>query len=378
MSDFFCRIASRVSADMGRRTAKQQAAHEREAVRRAGPNAVTPPVDPSLAKDPSFVAEPWTDSEDVPDGVSVVPASLKRKRTVNSDRDLIPESSTLSTSSRTTAWRNSTGQTQQARAKNMQPSINSLFQRIPNKRKATLAVREESEEPDSDIEILEAPVSVQNQEVEESEEGNSDIEMLDAPPLTVEPEIENPVGTVGLDAGDITMESPLHEAPPAVVPSATVPFLGASNPVPTAASNILTPVVPTSAQSHLSRLAGQEADIVATHTKLRGLVKKTRTMLKKKATILIDQSAAGSILDLEAIDQYNDKLRDLSLKKAKLTSTLATAARRLRPRLKITLSRSHPAKEASLAVAHRCGRGEYFARSIREMAEHGGEQCIEF
>ncbi|KAJ6498233.1 hypothetical protein DFH09DRAFT_1204392 [Mycena vulgaris] len=123
---------------MGKRSNKQQAARQREAVKRVGPNTVTPPVDPSLAQDPSYVADPGTDGEDATEG-TVASGSLKRKRASNSDRDLILENSALSIISRTTAWRNSTGQTKQARAKNMQSSINSLFKSVPNKRKAAVA-----------------------------------------------------------------------------------------------------------------------------------------------------------------------------------------------------------------------------------------------
>ncbi|KAJ7886597.1 hypothetical protein B0H14DRAFT_2563274 [Mycena olivaceomarginata] len=57
--------------------------------------------------------------------------------------------------SRTAEWREKTGKTKKANAANMQLSVASIFNRVINPRKRALAQRKESEEPDSDIEIIE-------------------------------------------------------------------------------------------------------------------------------------------------------------------------------------------------------------------------------
>jgi hypothetical protein len=64
----------------------------------------------------------------------------------------------------------------------------------------------------------------------------------------------------------------------------------------------------------------------------------------------------------------NDKLLELSLKKIKLVASVKIANCLLRPKLKQKISLSHPSEEASLAVSHRCGKGPYYARVLREMA----------
>jgi hypothetical protein len=121
-------------------------------------------------------------------------------------------------------------------------------------------------------------------------------------------------------------------------------------------------------QASVLRGALKETDAKSKHAKLRILIKKHRKTLCKKETLVSNAKAAGTILDLEALTQYNDKHLDLSLKKIKLTASVTTASRILRPKLKRKLSASHPSEEASLAIAHRCGKGPYYARILREMA----------
>ncbi|KAJ7686205.1 hypothetical protein B0H17DRAFT_1181277 [Mycena rosella] len=155
---------------------KQRAAINHEAAKHnEAPVAPRLPVDPSLTVDPTFVdSDPESEAGQpeisVPvEQISTASTSLKRK---NPDADLHPAREAPKRMSRTTAWREATGQTKKARTKNGQkngqPSIGSLFKRaklkdifktMPNPRKVALAVRHESEEPDSDIEMIDAPLA---------------------------------------------------------------------------------------------------------------------------------------------------------------------------------------------------------------------------
>jgi hypothetical protein len=114
----------------------------------------------------------------------------------------------------------------------------------------------------------------------------------------------------------------------------------------------------------------RETESKGKHAKLRLLIKQHRKALSKREILVSNTKAASSILDLEALSQYNDKLLELSLKKIKLVASVKTANRLLRPKLKQKISLSHPSEEASLAVSHRCGKGPYYARVLREMAAH--------
>jgi hypothetical protein len=92
--------------------------------------------------------------------------------------------------------------------------------------------------------------------------------------------------------------------------------------------------------------------------------------LVKKEKILTCAKAGSVVLDLEALTQYNDKKMELSLKRLKLTRSLRDASRLMRPRIKQKIRACNPTVEASLAISHRCGKGEYYARCLRSMATH--------
>ncbi|KAJ6493232.1 hypothetical protein C8R45DRAFT_1095739 [Mycena sanguinolenta] len=53
-------------------------------------------------------------------------------------------------------------------------------------------------------------------------------------------------------------------------------------------------------------------EVKAKHTKLRSLIKKHKKALCTKASLISNTKAASSLLDLEALTQYNDKLLELS------------------------------------------------------------------
>ncbi|KAJ7794208.1 hypothetical protein B0H14DRAFT_2622102 [Mycena olivaceomarginata] len=122
------------------------------------------------------------------------------------------------------------------------------------------------------------------------------------------------------------------------------------------------------ADKSVNQSTTNEAEVKGNHTKLRHLIKTQKKALNKKEVLISNTKAASTLLNLEALSQYNDKLLELALKKIKLKTNLRTASRLLRPKLKQRLANSHPVEEASLAISHRCGRGPYFARVLREMA----------
>jgi hypothetical protein len=113
-----------------------------------------------------------------------------------------------------------------------------------------------------------------------------------------------------------------------------------------------------------------EQDINNKHTRLQKNIKKLRSGLLKKETILTNAKAAASVLDLEALAQFNDKARELSLKRLKMVKSLHGASRLRRPQIKRKIQACNPTLEASLAISHRCGKGEYYARFLRSMATH--------
>ncbi|KAJ7834295.1 hypothetical protein B0H13DRAFT_223307 [Mycena leptocephala] len=349
--------------EMPKKTVKQKAAANREAVKRNAPIPFPEPKDLSLENDPSFepelAADPESDNEASAAPIPTAGQSkLKRK---NPDSDLNPARESGKTA-RTTDWRERTGQTKAARAKNMQASVATLFKPVPNSRKVSvaLAARAESEEPDSDI------------------------EMLDAPPLPVVPEafpqisppvMEPLVREEVLASNDCDIEMPTVNN---VLSSEDV---AGSVEMPAPAPSITGPEVeefpasidasaPKTVLPRITLPSDSEAEIKAKHGRLQKFIKKNRNELTKKAAILNNAQAAASILDLEALSQFNDKSKELALKRLKLTQSLRGAARARIQQIKRRIQAINPTVEASLAISHRCGKGEFYARSLRSMAVH--------
>jgi hypothetical protein len=67
------------------------------------------------------------------------------------------------------------------------------------------------------------------------------------------------------------------------------------------------------------------------HQRLRKPIKSHRQKLRSGKAILTDRAAAGTLMDLEAIDQYNDIFLRLSQKRAKLVADLPSKPRHLHP-----------------------------------------------
>jgi hypothetical protein len=131
---------------MPKKSGKQAAALQREAVKRNEAISVTLPLDPSLTTDPSYVPPENADTEIRPSTgadrekpvqfhfisfYSILDAILQvipAKRKQNLDADLIPHRKLVKAEkSRSTEWREKTGKTKKAKAANMQSSVASIF-----------------------------------------------------------------------------------------------------------------------------------------------------------------------------------------------------------------------------------------------------------
>jgi hypothetical protein len=69
---------------------------------------------------------------------------------------------------------------------------------------------------------------------------------------------------------------------------------------------------------------------------------------------MTDHSAANTLMDLEALDQYNNLHLKLSEKKGQLTASLSIKPHRLHPHLKTTISKIQPSLNASSSVTAQC------------------------
>ncbi|KAJ7289606.1 hypothetical protein C8J57DRAFT_1213936 [Mycena rebaudengoi] len=270
---------------MGRKTDKQRAAANREAGKgnKPLPFQKLPKKDPSLILDPSYIPEPEPNNNK-PDTTSQAPSLGSQKRggkRKNFDSDLDLANENPKKVSRTTEWRMNHGKTAIARRTNgnFQQRIGSIFKSVPNARKVALAVRRESEEPDSDIES--APVESTN---------DDDVEMFDAEDLSPLMSTEPAISTSPVPAGSIE--------------AASTESTGAARMMPTPPA--------------VSLPKDTEIELKAQHARLQKIIKKNRSDLTKKLTILTDANAAGSVLDLEALAQFNDKWLGLSLNRLRL------------------------------------------------------------
>ncbi|KAK7020018.1 hypothetical protein R3P38DRAFT_2782422 [Favolaschia claudopus] len=302
------------------KTAKQKAAANREAAKHNKPipyHAPALPTDLSLTADPNYQPESASeDEDDVPMAaadVGVLPVLLAP--------DLI-----------------------------FRVRVSPWDKVVPKKKEIPPELRHESEEPDSDVEMVDVLPSEVPRVSVPSEELPAFVQCsvsVDVEMSSTELETDIPIESAPSTLNDTEADFPAS-------------FVPATLPTPSPAPQV--PVVTISTDS--------AAEIKAKHRRLRKLIKKNRTELSKKATLLTNAGAAAAILDLEALSQFNDKSQELSLKRLRLIQSLKGAARIRIPQIKQRIQSLHPNKEASLAIAHRCGKGEYYARLLRSMAVH--------
>ncbi|KAJ7675039.1 hypothetical protein B0H17DRAFT_1207904 [Mycena rosella] len=352
---------------MARKTGKQRAAANREAIKQNKPPPFQKLPEKDTSLDPSYILEPAPDDSELElqvEGTSQDPILAPSKRggkRKTADADLDPAGEKPNKVSCTTQWRLDNGKTALARRtnSNFQPGIASLFKSVPNPRK--VAARQESEEPDSDIEIIENPSMEMKNQVEAAQEAN-----IVSPQLSV----SEPIGCTDDDVEmlDNFELSPSISDVVETQKSASVEPVGISelpSPPAAAAASSDQPNVPA-----VSLPNETEVEIKAKHARLQKIIKKNRIELTKKLSILTSASAAASVLDLEALAQFNDKSLQLSLKRLCLIKSVPGASRLMRPLIRRKIKACSPTMEASAFIASRCGKGDYYARSLRKIAAH--------
>ncbi|KAJ7584549.1 hypothetical protein C8J56DRAFT_1027796 [Mycena floridula] len=289
-----------------------------------------------------YVESDLSGSESVAAKEEPTTAGIKRKRQP-SNADLFPQAEILtedgSVSSRSTDYRNRTGKTKKARAINGQPSIAALFKVLP---KAKFVPAEE-------------------------EASDSDIEMHDGPSVSI---------TI----------SPSEERSTAVTPSPSIPDLNVDSPACT--SHSIPEISANNSASASHPRAESEVPIVGSpdsanqeildkeklrqaHSQFRGQIKKLQKSYRSKKKLQSGSKVFEAIVNLEALDMYNDEFLRISLRRATVKEQLTTASCGTRAALRKKLRAvSSPVTRASEIVAARCCKTRYYARRLREMAAY--------
>ncbi|KAJ7851303.1 hypothetical protein B0H14DRAFT_3662252 [Mycena olivaceomarginata] len=342
---------------MAKKNAKQRAAANHEAAKQNKPLPFqnVPQDDASIVTDPSYTEHDSETNGSEPEATSPslqalpgLPANKRGGKRKDADADLDSENDKPKKVSRTTEWRKNNGKTAVARRTNtkFQPGIRSIFKSVPNPRKVALAVRKESEEPDSDIEMIESSSTQMKTPIESTQDAPNILPLFNESIATTD---DNDVEMV--DVVELSPSVPDAAQSVSVVPESMFPA---------------SPATKTSATSTSTRLNGTQTDlpnqteleIKAAHACLQKIIKKNRTELTKKLEILTNANAAALVLDLEALGQFNDKWQELSFKRLRTIKSLSSASRLMRSHIKRKIKTCNPKTEASMLVAHRCGKGE--------------------
>lgn len=104
------------------------------------------------------------------------------------------------------------------------------------------------------------------------------------------------------------------------------------------------------------------------HKRLRKRIEIQKKKLKKKKVLASDTSVAHTLIDLEALSQYNDLRLTLSNKKNDIKKSLPTLPSRLRNCVQTRWALIKPAADASKSIASRCGKGPFYVRTLHKMA----------
>ena len=112
----------------------------------------------------------------------------------------------------------------------------------------------------------------------------------------------------------------------------------------------------------------QEEEEQAIHQCLRTLIKKHRKDFMKRKSLLTTDNIASKLLNLEALDQYNDKCYELQRSRRKLKIQIQSSPANIWHKLKEQLSKICPATDTSKVIAGHRGHGPHFQRTFRSMA----------
>ncbi|KAJ7232731.1 hypothetical protein C8J57DRAFT_1250450 [Mycena rebaudengoi] len=323
---------------MGKKNGKQRAAANREASKQNKPLPFQklPKKDASLITDPNYILGPEEPSDCEPE--------VESQDSVTNDE---PRQGKLHLLAERIAIFS-------LESDRFSRTAKSLFESVPNLRKVALAPCLEPEEPDSDIEIIENPTGQLETELEHAHQSEA---------TTVSPPLCGSEFTDSIDDNDVEM----REAVP--FPSSTSSEAPETQSASTEAAIIL-PSQTSPVATSIRLPNDNEFEIKANHARLDKIITRNRTELTKKLTILTSATAAASVLDLEALAQFNKKSLELSLKRLRLVKSLPNATRLMRPHIKRKIEGCNPKMQASTLVASRCGKGDYYARSLWTMALH--------
>ena len=108
--------------------------------------------------------------------------------------------------------------------------------------------------------------------------------------------------------------------------------------------------------------------LVNEHRHLWKLIERHRTIIRQKKTIISDNKAAKTLIDLEALSQYNDMRFKLHQDWEHLKKSCKLAAKSVQPRLRLQLGNIKPAMDASKAVASWCSQGPLYAWTLHSTA----------
>ena len=118
----------------------------------------------------------------------------------------------------------------------------------------------------------------------------------------------------------------------------------------------------------LEDVANSSQDV---HARLWKLIAGHLKKLRKKKTLLTNQSAANMVLDLEALNRYNDLRLQFGEKLLEHKQKIACAAPILHAQLKRSKqAKIRPSMDASNAVVTTAAHRPHFARRLCDMASH--------
>jgi hypothetical protein len=115
---------------------------------------------------------------------------------------------------------------------------------------------------------------------------------------------------------------------------------------------------------------GSDSELRERHRQLKFLIHKCRKGYQKKKAVLTDSGAVDALMDLRALELYNDKYLILALERNSVKRHLDTARPLMKSKLRKRWKGIRPATTASNTVAAQCCKTQYYARRLRKMAVH--------
>ncbi|KAF8145613.1 hypothetical protein K438DRAFT_2097586 [Mycena galopus ATCC 62051] len=378
------------SLAMPKLTGKRSAAKAREAAKRG---EITPAEGASLNADPTYVDVPPDNPQDVATGSKrardesgLDTSQAPPEKIAREDRDLVHDRK-LGTS-RSAIYRNKKGLTKKAKDKIGQTGITRFFTQTP-----LVNIRSKAEieaaESDSDIEIIDQP-----------NDNNSE-----PPPLVLDHDLfseysemhvednvserETPTPTAStIDAQMSWMNSNLAAEPLSSPPSISIPLeaedsggvppstgcqdAGDGPSQPSIEETDELDGLPDPADTEDSEFPKESESTNSPedfHARLKKLIITNEKELRKPKRALSDIQAVNRLFDLEALKRYNGLRLGHAQKLRRFHQKISDAPPREREKMRAELPRIRPSTDASLTVADAAGKGPYYAKQLRKMAD---------